>query len=257
LTKHAILLLTLALSLSCGTADDAGNTRSGSTDDGAPAASPRGGRAEAAPSREDPSAPRTAPHPRPRAVFLGTSLTAGYGLADESDRFTDLLQARADSAGIAVEVVNAGVGGETSAGGLRRLEWALRDGAAVLFIELGANDGLRGQSVPAMKQNLDSIIVRARARLPEVRIVLAGMEAPPNLGPRYTSEFRQAFRDLAEDRGVALVPFLLEGVGGVPELNQSDRIHPNPEGHRAIASLLWPFLEPLFREAAAGGVVAP
>jgi acyl-CoA thioesterase-1 len=203
-------------------------------------------------------APAAAPTDRrPRAVFLGTSLTAGYGLADDADRFTDLLQAMADSAGLAISLVNAGVSGDTSAGGLRRLEWALRDGAAVLVIELGANDGLRGQSVTAMKQNLADIIVRARDQTPGVRIVLAGMEAPPNLGARYTSEFRDVFRDLAREQDVALVPFLLDGVGGVPELNQSDGIHPNVEGHRRIARLLWPFLEPVFRDAVSIGVAVP
>jgi acyl-CoA thioesterase-1 len=163
----------------------------------------------------------------------------------------------ADSAGIAISLVNAGVSGDTSAGGLRRLEWALRDGAAVLVVELGANDGLRGQSVTAMKQNLTEIIVRARAQTPGVHIVLAGMEAPPNLGARYTSEFREVFRDLARELDVALVPFLLEGVGGVPGLNQSDGIHPNVEGHRRIARLLWPFLEPVFRDAVSSGVGVP
>ena len=182
-------------------------------------------------------------------MFIGTSLTAGLGLADDAERFTDLIQVMADSAGIPILVVNAGLSGDTSAGGLRRLDWALRDGADVLFIELGANDGLRGQSVAAMKANLDSMVVLARAQIPDVRIVLAGMEVPPNLGARYATEFRNAFRDLARERDLILVPFLLEGVGGVPDLNQSDRIHPNVEGHQHIARLLWPILEPVFRDA--------
>lgn len=184
-------------------------------------------------------------------------MTAGYGLADDSDRFTDLLQEMSDSAGIGIAVVNAGLSGDTSAGGLRRLAWAIRDGASVLVIELGANDGLRGQSVPAMKQNLADVITGARAQVPGIHIVLTGMEAPPNLGTRYTSEFRDVFRELAREQDVTLVPFLLEGVGGVASLNQADGIHPNVEGHRHIARLLWTFLEPVFRDAAAGRVHVP
>jgi acyl-CoA thioesterase-1 len=178
-------------------------------------------------------------------------------LEDDSDRFTDLLQSMADSAGVPIAIVNAGLSGDTSAGGLRRLSWALADGAAVLFLELGANDGLRGQSVQAMKQNLESIVLAARAQIPGIRIVLAGMEAPPNLGTRYTTEFRDAFRDLARDQQLIFVPFLLEGVGGIAELNQSDRIHPNVEGHRRIARTLWPVLEPVFRQASQGGAPLP
>jgi acyl-CoA thioesterase-1 len=246
LNRHASLLLATLLALCCGPADDAGNETSGSTGDtpaGAEGAAARGGGPGAATS--EPAGAHTA-----RVVFIGTSLTAGFGLAADAERFTDLIQVMADSAGVPIVVVNAGLSGDTSAGGLRRLDWALRDGADVLFIELGANDGLRGQSVTAMKANLDSMVVIARAQIPDVRIVLAGMEVPPNLGPRYAEEFRSAFRDLARERDLILVPFLLEGVGGVPELNQSDRIHPNVEGHQRIARLLWPILEPVFREAA-------
>jgi acyl-CoA thioesterase-1 len=184
-------------------------------------------------------------------VFLGTSLTAGFGLLRDSERFTDVLQAMADSAGVAVAVVNAGVSGDTSAGGLRRLEWVLQQPADVLVVELGANDGLRGQRVDAMKQNLERIIVRARELSPGVEVVLAGMEAPPNLGERYTTDFRRVFQDLAREQDVLLVPFLLEGVAGVPALNQGDRIHPTAEGHRRIARTLWPYLEPVLRAAGA------
>jgi len=190
-------------------------------------------------------------------VFLGTSLTAGLGLLRDSDRYTDVVQMLADSAGIAVDVINAGVSGDTSAGGLRRLEWALQGGADVLVVELGANDGLRGQSPDAMRNNLEAIIEGARALSPGVRIVLAGMEAPPNLGEGYTTAFRGAFTSLAEAHGVTLVPFILDGVAGVPELNQADRIHPNPEGHRRIARTLWPFLEPVLRDAARAEQVSP
>jgi acyl-CoA thioesterase-1 len=246
LNRHASLLLATLLALCCGPADDAGNATSGSTG-GAPSG------AEGAAPRASGSAGGTASAPgavhTARAVFIGTSLTAGFGLAEDAERFTDRLQRMADSAGIPILVVNAGLSGDTSAGGLRRLDWALRDGTDVLFIELGANDGLRGQSVTAMKANLDSMVVIARALVPDVRIVLAGMEVPPNLGPRYAAEFRNAFRDLASERDLILVPFLLEGVGGIPEMNQPDRIHPNVEGHQHIARLLWPVLEPLFKDA--------
>jgi acyl-CoA thioesterase-1 len=245
LNRHASLLLAM-LALSCGPADDAGNATSGSTGGAPPGA-------EGASPRTAGSGGGTAGEPgqvhAARAVFIGTSLTAGFGLAEDAERFTDLLQAMADSAGIPILVVNAGLSGDTSAGGLRRLDWALRDGADVLFIELGANDGLRGQSVTALKANLDSMVVIARALVPDVRIVLAGMEVPPNLGARYATEFRNAFRDLASERDQGLVPFLLEGVGGIPAMNQSDRIHPNVVGHQHIARLLWPILEPVFRDA--------
>lgn len=184
------------------------------------------------------------------AVFMGTSLTAGLGLLRDGDRYTARLQALADSADLPVEIVNAGVSGETSAGGLRRLDWVLRRPTDVLVIELGANDGLRGLDPAEMEDNLRAIIRRARERWPGVRIVLAGMEAPPNLGPRYTERFRSVFPRVARDLDATLVPFLLDGVAGVPELNQSDRIHPNAEGHRRIArEILWPVLEPVLRAA--------
>jgi acyl-CoA thioesterase-1 len=244
--KRTALLLTLAWLAACGPADDAGSARSGSTGDAAsppPAASPDG-------AVPDSTA-------RPRVVFLGTSLTAGLGLTGDGDRFTDRLQQMADSAGIPVSVVNGGLSGDTSAGGLRRLDWLLQQHADVLVVELGANDGLRGQSVDAMKANLEQVIERAEQLSPGVRVVLVGMEAPPNLGSAYTSSFRAVFRDLAREHDLPLVPFLLEGVAGVPSLNQSDRIHPTAEGHRKIAEMLWPHLEPVFRDAAAAAEPTP
>jgi len=185
-------------------------------------------------------------------VFMGTSLTAGLGLMQNEDRYTDLIAAMADSAGIPVEVVNAGVSGETSAGGLRRLDWVLGEPLDVLVLELGANDGLRGLDPEALESNLREIAQRTRDRYPDVRIVLVGMEAPPNLGPDYTTRFRSLYPRVADDVGATLLPFLLEGVAGEPDLNQSDRIHPNREGHRIIArEVLWPGLEPILRAAAA------
>ena len=195
-----------------------------------------------------PSAAEVPSDDRPVVVFLGTSLTAGFGLADDDDTYVSRLEALADSAGLPFRAVNAGVSGETSAGGLRRLDWALREPLDVLFLELGANDGLRGQDPRALEDNLTEIIRRTRARHGEVEVILAGMEAPPNLGPRYTSAFREVFPRVADREGARLVPFLLDGVAGVPDLNQSDRIHPTAEGHRRVARIVWPVLEETLRE---------
>jgi acyl-CoA thioesterase I len=181
-------------------------------------------------------------------VFLGTSLTAGFGLLREEDGYVARLSAMADSAGLPMRTVNAGVSGDTSAGGLRRLEWILGEALDVLVVELGANDGLRGQDPHATAENLREIIRVARARYPEVVVLLAAMEAPPNLGEAYTERFRAVFPAVAREAGAVLVPFFLEGVAGVPELNQDDGIHPTPEGHRIMARNLWPFLEPALRE---------
>lgn len=182
---------------------------------------------------------------RPRIVFLGDSLTAGYGLARDQS-VPALLQRRLDREGYAYEVVNAGVSGDTSAGGLSRLDWSLDGEVALLVVELGANDGLRGLPVSAMKSNLDAIITRARAR--GITVVLTGMEAPPNYGAAYTTEFRQAFRDLARTHDVPFVPFFLEGVAGLPHLNIADGIHPNAEGARVVEANVWRVLEPLLDE---------
>jgi acyl-CoA thioesterase-1 len=184
----------------------------------------------------------TAADDRPVVLFLGTSLTAGYGLT-EDQAFPALIQERLDSAGIDLRVVNAGVSGETSAGGLRRIDWLLRQPIAILVIELGANDGLRGQDIEAMRANLLEIVDRTRERHPDARIVLAGMEAPPNLGERYTSAFRAVFPEVAAERNLSLIPFLLDGVAGVDTLNQGDGIHPTPEGHRLVADNVWAVLE--------------
>jgi len=214
-----------------------GHTPADRETDSAPPAAPRAADARAA--QED---------PRPVVVFLGTSLTAGLGLLRERDTYVSRVAELADSAGVPIRAVNAGVSGETSAGGLRRLDWVLRQPVDLLVLELGANDGLRAQSPEALKANLEAIVDRTRARYPAARIVLAGMEAPPNLGPAYTKQFHDVFPAVARERDLVLIPFLLEGVAGVPELNQSDRIHPNPEGHRIVARHVWTVLEPLVRE---------
>jgi acyl-CoA thioesterase-1 len=180
--------------------------------------------------------------PRPRIVVLGDSLTAGLGLPVEQ-AFPSILQSRLDDRGYAFEVVNAGVSGDTTAGGLRRLDWALGGDVKVLIVALGGNDGLRGLPVSEVKQNLQTIVARTRDR--RIKVLLVGIEAPPNFGERYTNEFRQVFRDVAREAGVAFVPFLLEGVAGIPALNQADGIHPTAEGARIMANTIWSGLEPL------------
>jgi len=181
-------------------------------------------------------------------VFLGTSLTAGLGLLREEDGYVGRLSAMADSAGVPMQAVNAGVSGDTSAGGLRRLEWVLREALDILVVELGANDGLRGQDPNATAENLRDIIRAARAHYPDAAVLVAAMESPTNLGDAYNERFRALFPAVARDTGATLIPFFLDGVAGVPELNQEDGIHPTPEGHRMMARNLWPYLEPALRE---------
>jgi acyl-CoA thioesterase-1 len=179
-------------------------------------------------------------------LFIGTSLTAGYGVGAPL-AFPALIQAKVDSAGLPYRVVNAGISGETSAGGLSRIDWALQLPVDILVLELGANDALRGLDPAAMHRNLEQIIKRTRTRYPRSKIVIAGMLAPPNLGPSYTSRFRRVFRELADEHDAVLIPFILEGVGGKPELNQDDGIHPTGAGHRIMANTVWEYLEPLLR----------
>lgn len=197
----------------------------------------------AAPAAAATDAPQAAA--RPRIVFLGDSLTAGYGL-ERSQSVPSLIQARLDAGGYSYEVVNAGVSGDTSAGGLSRLDWSLEGDVAVLVVELGANDGLRGLPVDAMKRNLDEIIRRAKAR--GITVLLTGMEAPPNYGAAYTTEFRQVFADLARQHQVAFIPFYLEGVAGMPALNIADGMHPNPAGARIVETTVWRALEPMLEK---------
>ena len=190
----------------------------------------------------------TPPEERPAVVFLGTSLTAGLGLVSDEDSYVARLAELADSAGLPFRAVNAGVSGETSAGGLRRLDWVLREPLDVLVLELGANDGLRGHDPATLEENLRTIVKRTHQRYPGARIVIAGMQAPTNLGKAYTDRFREIFPTVADDTGSALIPFLLEGVAGVPELNQDDRIHPTAEGHERVARNVWSVLEGVLRE---------
>ena len=190
------------------------------------------------------AAPASAPAPtsaRPRVVFLGDSLTAGLGL-ESSQSFPELIGQRLAREGYDFEVVNAGVSGDTSAGGLRRLEWSLEGDVKVLVVALGANDGLRGLSPAEMKKNLDAVLERAAAK--GVTVVLAGMEAPPNFGAEYTRQFRGVYAELAQQYRVRFVPFLLQGVAGDASLNQADGIHPNARGAQLVADVVWAELKP-------------
>jgi acyl-CoA thioesterase-1 len=189
---------------------------------------------------------RPTAEPARKIVFLGDSLTAGYGL-DARDAYPSLVANRLRAAGLEFDVVNAGVSGDTSAGGLSRLDWSLDGDVRVLVVALGGNDALRGLGTAELARNLSRIIERAIGR--GVRVILAGMEAPPNLGPAYTSAFRGVYRDLAAHYRVAFLPFLLDGVAGVPALNQADGIHPNAAGARRVADLVWPYVERAAREA--------
>ena len=182
----------------------------------------------------------------PVVLFLGTSLTAGYGLPSE-DAFPALVQRRIDEAALGYRVVNAGVSGDTSAGGLRRIDWLLRLPVAALVLELGANDMLRGLGIDAMRENLRTIIERTREIHPDARLVIAGMRAAPNLGASYAEQFDASFPALAEQYDATLIPFLLDGVAAVRRLNQPDGIHPTAPGHRILADTVWSALEPLLR----------
>jgi len=202
------------------------------------------------PAESASAAPRAVPPPpaappvstRLRIVALGDSLTAGLGLAADQ-AYPAVLQQRLKSAGLDYEVVNAGVSGDTSAGGLERLDWALQGNVKILIVALGGNDALRGLGPEALKANLATIIRRAQAR--KIRVVLAGMEAPPNYGRDYIVSFHKVYPALAEQYHVAFVPFLLQNVAGLPELNQADGIHPTAAGARIVADNVWAVLKPL------------
>lgn len=176
-----------------------------------------------------------------KILFFGDSLTAGYGL-DVADAFPAIIQEKIDSLGLDYQVVNAGLSGETTASGRNRMEWVLDDAISVVIIELGANDGLRGIPLDETKRNLQAMVDMVQEKLPKATIVLAGMQIPPNMGPEYTSEFRNIFPQLAEKEDVALIPFLLEGVAGIPELNQGDGIHPTEKGQELVAENVWAVL---------------
>jgi acyl-CoA thioesterase I len=221
---------------------------------GSPAPQPAGlARAAAAAKPVEPGKPGQPGEPgqpdkpaepaQPRVVCLGDSLTAGYGLPSPDEAYPALLERKLADAGYQFEVINAGVSGDTSAGGLRRLDWSLQGDVKVLIVALGGNDGLRGLPPSELRANLEAIVTAAQAR--HVRVLLMGMEAPPNFGDRYTQDFRAVYRDVASEHHLAFIPFFLNGVAGNDALNQGDGIHPTAQGHQKIADLIWPVLKPL------------
>ena len=175
-------------------------------------------------------------------VFFGNSITAGFGL-ELSQAFPALIQKRIDSLNLPYKVINAGVSGETSSGGYTRIDWLLKQPVDIFVLELGGNDGLRGIPLTETKKNLQLIIDKVKAKYPKAKIILAGMEIPPNMGPAYTAEFRSIFPELAKKNNVGLIPFILKGVGGEPKLNLEDGIHPTAEGHEILAKNVWEELE--------------
>jgi acyl-CoA thioesterase-1 len=199
-------------------------------------------RAQATPTPAAPAAPHT-------ILFFGDSLTAGYGLdGGAEEAYPALIQQKLRAAGLNYTVVNAGLSGDTTAGGLHRIDWLLRRPIDILFLELGGNDGLRGLPVDEAQRNLQAIIDKTRARDPDVRIIIAGMQMPANFGADYVTRFNALYPALAQaNPGATLLPFLLDGVGGIEQLNQNDQIHPTAEGHRKIADVVWRVLEPLCR----------
>ena len=181
-----------------------------------------------------------------KMVFFGNSLTAGYGLKEE-ESFTAIIQHMFDSLNLPYQAVNAGLSGETTAGGDRRIEWVLQQDMDLFFLELGGNDMLRGTDVPTSENNLRSIITKVRAKHPNIPIILAGMLAPPNMGQEYTTAFAAIYPKLAKEFDLTLIPFFLKDVGGVPTLNQKDGIHPNAAGQKIVAQTVWKYLHPLLQ----------
>lgn len=179
-----------------------------------------------------------------KLVFFGNSLTAGYGLNPE-EAFPARTQVKIDSLELGYEVINAGLSGETSAGGLTRIDWILQQKPDIFVLELGANDGLRGIPVAETRKNLQGILDKVKAVNPEVKLVVAGMMVPPNMGPEYAKDFQSIFPELAKTNNATLIPFLLDGVAGERSLNLADGIHPTAEGHQMVANSIWKYLQPL------------
>ncbi|MCK6691941.1 MAG: arylesterase [Thermoanaerobaculia bacterium] len=209
--------------ISCGTKNDSAPSSSGAV-------------------AAEPDATKTAAPARKSIVFFGNSLTAAYQLSPEQG-FPALIQQKIDSLGLPYQCVNAGLSGETTAGGKNRIDWILTQPVDIFVLELGGNDALRGLPVEESKKNLQAIIDQVKAKYPDCKIVVAGMMAPPNLGPAYTKAFRDMYPALAKANKTALVPFLLENVGGEPSLNLEDGIHPNAEGHKIVAETVWKVLK--------------
>jgi acyl-CoA thioesterase I len=237
-TRHYVLLL-LAV-LACAKSQPSGDSLT------AEAQASGAGDTTRASATQSVATALPAPDARRTVLFIGTSLTAGYGL-DPDSAYPQMIQRMIDSAGLAYDVVNAGVSGETSSALLRRVDWLLRQPFDVVVIETGANDGLRGIPIGTMRDNIQQIIQRVRAARPGARIALVQMEAPPNLGTGYTAQFRSVFPELAKGDGIVLLPFLLQDVAGERDLNQADGIHPNLAGERIVARNVWKGLRPLLR----------
>lgn len=177
-------------------------------------------------------------------LIFGDSITAGYGV-DPEQAFPSILQQKIDSAGLHFKVINGGLSGETSAGGLRRISWVLQRNIDIMVLELGGNDGLRGIELQSTKNNLQQIITTAQNKYPDIQIIIAGMQVPPNLGIEYTNEFVNLYIDLAEENNLPLIPLILDAVGGYEEFMQPDKIHPNAEGHLIVAETVWKTLFPI------------
>jgi acyl-CoA thioesterase-1 len=206
--------------------------------------------ATAPPVAQKPANPPAQPSGKKRLLFFGNSLTAGYGVEPEQ-AFPALVGQKIDSLGLNYEVINAGLSGETTAGGRSRVGWVLRQPVDVFVLELGGNDGLRGIPLTDTRRNLQAIIDTVRRRSPGAQIVLAGMQIPPNLGATYATNFKALYQEIADKNELVLIPFLLEGVGGDRRLNQPDGIHPTPAGHRVVARTVWAVLQPLLLGATA------
>jgi acyl-CoA thioesterase I len=179
-------------------------------------------------------------------LFFGDSISAGYGL-EPQQAFPAIIQHKIDSLGLNYEVINGGLSGETSAGGLRRINWVLQRDIDIMILELGGNDGLRGIDLSSTKGNLQQIIDRAKAKNPEMEIIIAGMQVPPNLGTDYTKKFQELYPELAEENNIPLIPLILDEVGGRDEFMQPDQIHPNAEGHKVVAETIWEILYPILK----------
>ena len=246
LSRYALVVALLGCGGPDGAARDTGGALAGASTQATTASVTATSSARPGVARDaTPSAEVNAQRSGPKTIlFVGTSLTAGYGL-DPDDAYPQQVQRKIDEAKLPYQVVNAGVSGETSASLLRRIDWLLRQPIDVIVIESGANDGLRGIPIETMRSNLQQIIDRVKSARPNARIVLAQMEAPPNLGISYTRRFRSVFPEVAAKNGAVLLPFILENVAGRRELNQADGIHPNLQGERLVAENVWKGLRPL------------
>lgn len=225
-TKLMPVLILAAIISGCG------NEQKKDAEDGKLAVRP----AEAAPVGTE------TPAKQQNILFFGTSLTAGYGV-DNNEAYPALIQKKIDSLDLPYKVINGGLSGETSAAGKNRIDWLLKQPISIFVLELGANDGLRGLSLTETKANLQAVIDKVKKKYPQAKMVMLGMQMPPNLGAKYTSDFRAIFSDLASKNSMVYVPFLLEGVGGVSKLNQQDGIHPTAEGHKILAQNVWSKLQ--------------